>query len=72
MASKSIPALIYEVDLMATLGTRRITKFPVFPICGMGQHMLMVETESANDVWKKQAEWTVLITPLPESSPPNK
>lgn len=51
----------YEIDLRSNEKVRNVTRFPGFPIRGLGPHRIVVELESSEDNWVQAAEWPVRI-----------
>lgn len=51
----------YEVDLRSNEKVRNVTRFPGFPIRGLGAHRIVVEREAKKGIWIQEAEWPVRI-----------
>ena len=57
--------LIYEVDLENAPRARNTTRFPGFPIRGLGTHTIQLESEDpADDSWRNIYEYKVSLAPL--------
>jgi hypothetical protein len=54
-------SVIYDVDLSELQYVRNVTKFAAFPFSGLGTHHLIVERETTEDQWQREAAWPVQI-----------